>query len=409
MSYTDLPEIKELYRIERQLACLSVYRDVAEDELIRSFRRFLIDLCSPLVTVEDNIITYTEIVSAIIRADIDGSFPQIIATKILESENPLNQLLARGNAAKHPLASSQLSEMAARDLDSLQALAQIHSPQIKKLLSNKAWEQKRTDLRDTIASLAIWQTADVLNPDPRKTSDYNDRLAAFTEQLQTSHAWSRLLPDLFSYHLKHGVGPLSGDYILWAKADEMKPYPFKLNRDISKLENEDFDASLASFAKGLKAQHLLLLSSDTEDLLSRMNRTVHDWAEAGMKSIYIQAGDPGLLENLLSQRLHYRQRLLLLIDAVQLESLCDREHLFYRELSMLLSRKDEDYLIIALHSLSREIKRNGTLVDCETLVADADRRMKKILRTFDHVVDLSPTEASDDIVDRKPQEKEITD
>lgn len=409
MSYTDLPEIKELYKIERQLACLSVYRDVAEDGLISRFRRFLIDLCSPLVTVEDNMITYTEIVSSIIQEDVDGSFPQIIATKILESENPLNQLLAKGKAAKHPLASSQLSEMAARDLDTLQALAQIHSPQIKKLLSNKAWEQKRTDLRDMIASLPIWQTGDVLCPNPHKINDYNEQLAAFIEGLPTAHAWSSLLPELFSYHLKHGLGCLSGDYALWAKSDGLNAYPFKLNKKIDTLKNEEVLAHLSAFSKGSKAQHLLLLSSDTEDLSSTVNQLSRDWAEEGIKFIYIQAGEPAVFDTFLSDRLAYRQLYVLLIEDLQVESLSDRERLFYRDLFMLLSRKDEAYLIIALHSLSREIKRNGTLIDCETLVADADRRMKKLLRAFDHVIDLSPAETSDDERDRKPQEKEIMD
>ena len=407
MSYTDLPEIKELFSLEHQLSCLSVYRDVAEDPLIKQFRAFLSGLCSPLRTIEDSMSAYAAIVSEIICADADGSFSQIIATKILENKNPLNRLLAEGSAAKHSLATSQLSDMATHDLHTLQKLAQIHSPQIKKLLSGKAWDQKRTDLRDPIASLPVWQTGDTYTDDARKTRDYNDLLSSFVKNLQANGAWSRLLPELFSYHQKHGIGKLSPYTALRARPDGLSPYPYI--QETATPEHPAIRKILNRFTAGQKTEHLILLSDAEFDLTGLVDGSAKVMSEDGVQFIYVEPHRPDALERLMNERLEFKQRFVIVVASIELDSNSETERAFYADLRALVTRQQEQYMIIALHELSREIQRNGTLIDCETLAADADPRMKKLIRAFGQVIDLTPREEAVALPESAQQEKEMTD
>lgn len=401
MSYTDLPEIKTLFTLEQQLACLTVYREVAESPSLMDFRRFLIGLCSPGTAVEDSMIHYAEIVSTIIRQDIDGSFPQLIANEIINSINPLSLLLAKGAAAAHPLATSQLSDMAARDLNTLQQLARISSPQIKKLLSSKAWDQKRTDLRDSIASLPIWQNSDTMTVDSSKTDAFNRLSQLFIDELEHHGLWSNILTELISYHQKHGVGRLSGDFAISYRNKQMQRYP--MTKQVAMSQMPDLQDVQKRLSFGRPNGNSLLLDPPTVavDALARLS------AQEGIKFIFLQDLLAESLDALIDERLDYNQHYVIVIEHLPMRDLSEADKAFIRRLEVNFSRASDKITFFVSLRLSPQLRRNGTLIDCDMLVAESDPSLHQLIYSFDQLIDCKPPHHSDK--DEHPIETEEKD
>lgn len=393
MSFQDLPEINSFFKLEHALACLTVYRDVAEQSVLRRLRGFLGELCRSQVAVEDNIIDYSQLLVGIMKADIDGSLPRIIAREILLVKQPLNELMARHEAASHPMAASQLSEMAAADLTVLQTLAGVTGLSIKKLLNQKAWEQKRTDLSDRITALAVWQNDEGSRPPSGELSAHSDLLSSFVHATRESGSWSKMLPDLFRYHQSCGYGEMARYRSFVCRDQGLEA----LRIPQSKAEDRllDYHGCFAElventerFAAGKPSSDTIVAGLVGVGKHSIMRQLVERFSDDKLTFIYLETMDPEQIDQLMRRLESNPRPSVIIVDSFKLGAATSSDQLLARRLRQVMAAKPDSILLYILADVSQKALINGKLIDRKALFSLAGESQEALIASFPKICHL---------------------
>ncbi len=393
MSYSDLAEVKAIFKLEHALSCLTVYKNVTESDVIRQLRSFLSGLARPGVAVEDNMVEYTRLLTLVMNADIDGSLSRIIVRRILLTEHALNKLLAEHEAARHPMATSALSEMAAADLDVLQQLAGVSSLQVKKLMNLKAGDQKRSDLSERISRLAVWHNQENTRISHNELHAYGDILDSFVRSVNENGSWSGMLPELFRFHHACGNGILAGYRSLRLTSNGLEPVVESSSLYRPALLDyhgcfTDLREQTEDFARGGYAADTIITGVVGVGKHSIIRDLAERHADDKLNFVYLKTTDSTQVIGLFERLEISPKRSVLVIDNVYPEAETDYDQAYIRTLRQIMSRKSDKVLIYLLHDISRKAMINGKLFDRKVLLSIANTASEALIGSFPSVCHL---------------------
>lgn len=387
MSFTDLPDIDEFYKLELALSSLTIYRDVAENKIIRQLRSFLSELARPHTPVEDNIISYAGLLAALIREDKDNSLPQFIAANIIRSVHPLNELISKGEASYHPTTASRLSDMAINDLTVLQRLAGISSAKLKKLMSQKAWDQKRTELRETIAALPSWENGDVPQGRGAEILPYRELLHLFVQKVSEQGSWPALLSELFRYHQTCGVGEKARFAVLRFSENKLiEARDVHEHQDLALVDYNghftDVIQNTQLFSERKEAENLLIYSPPGSGKHRLMRELIRKFGDSGLKFILFSGLNTAELTNCLDLLQAAPGRFLFVLEHVGLLREGFPDSGFSKRLKHVLSNRHKRILIYAIEDVEQSLhsENHGKLFDCDEIAH------KSVSQHFDRLI-----------------------
>jgi predicted AAA+ superfamily ATPase len=334
--------IDSIHQLQLALSSLSIYRNLLMDPVIKKFSAVINCLNSGGNAI-DFVNFYNDFFYSL--ASVGTSFRSYIIEQIIYDDNPYSNRCTRG------MDCSGLAAAVAKDLNSLQLIADLSSAAIKA----EAQKLNRLDA-SLLDALPDWELSEYT---PSSSGIYKD----IKELLDESRCWSDCLPALSQFYREVGAGIFARFYAFYWDGKNIQGvnYPDQIKlKDLFGYEREKAEVieNTRQFLQGCPANNVLLYGDRGTGKSSTVKALVNEYHDIGLRIVEVPKAHLSDFPEIVRILRGRAQKFIIFVDDLSFEDSTENYTALKAVLEGGLESRPDNMLIYATSNRRHLIREN---------------------------------------------------